>query len=377
MKKKTREEVYNAIKESTNGEYELLGDYINSSIHILVRHNKCGNEWKTLYMNLLKGHGCPKCGKSKSGKKRKTDLEFKQQLMEKFGEKTIALEEYETDKTKIKFRCNVCNKDFISTPNAIFNSMGCPHCAEMSRRKKRLKYSDKEFRDEVKRLTGEEYSLLSEYKTLETKVFMKHNKCGHEYFVRPVKFINGQRCPNCRGKRIAKSKRKSQEDFEKQVMTMFQEEYTVVGEYKNAVTKIKIKHNKCGNLWDVAAGSFLLGHGCPRCNSSKGEKIIEQYLKEQGIDYIPQYVFKDCRNILPLKFDFAVFENDKINFLIEYQGEQHYKPVDCFGGEHEFKKVVARDVIKQKYCKEKGLDLFLISYQQDIKHQLDSKFKSR
>lgn len=38
-----------------------------------------------------------------------------------------------------------------------------------------------------------------------------------------------------------------------------------------------------------------------------------------------------------LRFDFAIFDDDgNLDFLIEYQGRQHYEPVAKFGGKKGF-----------------------------------------
>ena len=63
--------------------------------------------------------------------------------------------------------------------------------------------------------------------------------------------------------------------------------------------------------------------------------------------------------MLPLPFDFYLF---KYNILIEYQGEQHYKPRKKFGGEEGFKNTVIRDNIKKQYCKNNNIKLIEIPY---------------
>lgn len=67
-----------------------------------------------------------------------------------------------------------------------------------------------------------------------------------------------------------------------------------------------------------------LSCGCLR--SSFGEQQIEKILKEQNLSYKKEFVFSDLvsENGVPLRFDFAVFENNKLSYLIEYDGEQHY-----------------------------------------------------
>jgi len=60
-----------------------------------------------------------------------------------------------------------------------------------------------------------------------------------------------------------------------------------------------------------------------------------------------------------LQFDFYLPER---NACIEYDGKQHYEPVDYFGGEKAFRLSLIRDGIKTAYCKEKGIPLLRIPY---------------
>lgn len=63
-----------------------------------------------------------------------------------------------------------------------------------------------------------------------------------------------------------------------------------------------------------------------------------------------------------LKFDFAIFELDNLICLIECQGEQHYNPVDHFGGEKQFLRQQSYDNKKREYCKQHNLRLIEIPY---------------
>jgi hypothetical protein len=99
--------------------------------------------------------------------------------------------------------------------------------------------------------------------------------------------------------------------------------------------------------------------GCPNCRESHLEKKIKTILNKYNIKYEPQKRFKNCRNVFPLPFDF--FLNDH-NFLIEAQGQQHYKPVSRFGGEKQFDIQKIRDKIKYDYCKNNNIKLIEIPY---------------
>lgn len=62
------------------------------------------------------------------------------------------------------------------------------------------------------------------------------------------------------------SKRKTQEEFEKEVYDLVGDEYKVLGEYKSTHTKIKMLHTKCGNEFDMSPSDFLRGNRCPFCS---------------------------------------------------------------------------------------------------------------
>ena len=69
--------------------------------------------------------------------------------------------------------------------------------------------------------------------------------------------------------------------------------------------------------------------------ASRGEIKIEEILKEAELPFKMEYSFPDLKsdNGRPLRFDFVVFDDDgKIDFIIEYQGRQHYEASQKFGG---------------------------------------------
>ena len=86
-----------------------------------------------------------------------------------------------------------------------------------------------------------------------------------------------------------------------------------------------------------------------------------------GLDYQEEYTFKDLvsnnGHPLQLRFDFAVFDdNGDIDFLIEYQGEQHYHPKPKFGGMDGLRKQQFYDMQKREYCKKHGIKLIAIPW---------------
>lgn len=104
--------------------------------------------------------------------------------------------------------------------------------------------------------------------------------------------------------------------------------------------------------------------GCPECSLtvSKGEKDITKVLRGYKIEYQAEYTDTRCRNKHPLPFDFAIFNHGEITALIEYQGKQHYKPVDFFGGKEQFEVQQRHDAIKREFCKSERIPLIVIPY---------------
>lgn len=126
----------------------------------------------------------------------------------------------------------------------------------------------------------------------------------------------------------------------------------------------------CSNKTIVIATTEALHLGTTKscgCLISSGEEKIKDILIKNNISYSQQYSFSNLVSSKNkrLHFDFAIFENiekTKLIGLIEYQGQQHYSPVDYFGGEEAFKKLQQHDFLKKEYCKNNKIPLLEITY---------------
>jgi very-short-patch-repair endonuclease len=76
-----------------------------------------------------------------------------------------------------------------------------------------------------------------------------------------------------------KSIRRTQDEFEKDVLNAVGEEYTVIGEYINTDTKVMLRHNKCNNTFEVRPYLFLgkISTRCPYCNGNK-KRTTEDFI---------------------------------------------------------------------------------------------------
>lgn len=132
---------------------------------------------------------------------------------------------------------------------------------------------------------------------------------------------------------------------------------------------LKVKCN-CGKIFTVSIDHIVSDKQiqCRDCTRSKSnnEKMVEIWLKQHNIEYVEQYVYKDCYYKRPLPFDFYL---PQFNTLIEVDGESHFKEVK-FGGidnkkaEKNFKTQLKKDNIKNKYCEAHHIPLIRITYEQ-------------
>lgn len=130
----------------------------------------------------------------------------------------------------------------------------------------------------------------------------------------------------------------------------------------------------CGNEKIVLGGNLRVGsiRSCGCTSESVGEIYIRELLDELQIEYIQEYRFDDCRNVLTLPFDFYLPE---YNTCIEYDGQQHFEVVDFFGGEKGYERRRHNDNIKTKYCEDNNISLLRLPYylsQDEIKVKIEN-----
>lgn len=191
---------------------------------------------------------------------------------------------------------------------------------------------------------------------LKDKLTFKCEKCNNTFKRNVYEFFKSQKCPYCEGM-ISKH---DKDTFIKKMQVHNIIDYELIGEFKGTSVSTLFKHKKCGFIWKTTPGNILSGHGCPKCKMSEGETYIANLLSEMDINYFSQYKFKNS-SISNLPFDFYI-EKDNKKFCIEYQGEQHYKSIDYFGGEEKFLKQKNNDSKKKEFCQRNNIILIEIPY---------------
>lgn len=246
-KRKTDKEFRKEVYDLVGDEYTFLDPYVNAQTKIRVRHNKCGKIYEVKPNKFLNGRRCSYCSIKSM---RKTGEHFRDEVFKLVGNEYTFLDNYVNIRTKIKVRHNKCGKTYKVTPHGFLNGNRCPYCYGKFRK------TDKQFRQEVYDLVGSEYTFLDHYVNNHTKLKVKHNKCCRIYKVTPTYFFEGKRCPWC----SIKANKKTSEHFEQEVFDLVGDEYIFLDNYVNARTKLRVKHNKCGNVYKVKPSNFLTGY---------------------------------------------------------------------------------------------------------------------
>lgn len=102
--------------------------------------------------------------------------------------------------------------------------------------------------------------------------------------------------------------------------------------------------------------------------SSRGEIKIHEILEKNGLNFKEEYSFDGLNspNGRALRFDFAVFDDDgNLDFLIEFQGKQHYEASAKFGGKKGLYQQQFNDNKKRRFCALNDLTLIEIPYQEE------------
>lgn len=246
---------------------------------------------------------------------------------------------------------------------------------------------------------------------------------GHEVQLRYDAFQNCRSCPTCYGKR--KSNEVITEDEVKRMVAEKGFKFIEFVEFKGARSRVIVECEH-GHKWNTLLSSIRVGYNCPKCSpnhrwdydevkeyvesfgyelldttykncdepltlrcphghvhtntlahfvhdgtrcsvcrESKGENNVRQFLEDNGIEYRRQERFDNCRFRIHLPFDFYI---PSMNVCIEFDGEQHYIPVDYSGKktplelQEDFELRMIKDHIKNVYCKQHNITLIRIPY---------------
>lgn len=312
-------------------------------------------------MNLLKKGVLSKMSKKKTHEEYIEELAIKNPNIE-------VLEQYIGANTPILHHCLIHDINWKTTPNRVLHGTGCKLCGKNKFRKSRLKTHEK-YIEEVK-ITNPYIEVIEKY--IDAKTPIKHHCIKHDVFwdASPDNILHGYGCPKCGG-----NIKKTHEEYVEELYKC-NPDIEAVGKYINAKTKILHRCKIDNYEWFISPTHTLLGQGCPQCQESKGERQIRQWLENNNIVYLYQKTFVDCKDKYVLPFDFYI---PNYNLCIEFDGKQHFEPVD-FSGDGQilalkkFLIVQAHDNIKNQYCRDNNIRLLRIPYFKNIESELETFF---
>lgn len=85
-------------------------------------------------------------------------------------------------------------------------------------------------------------------------------------------------------------RRKTQEEWDKEVYSLVEDEYKFLDKYKNASTKLRVIHRNCGTLYKVDPNSFQQGRRCPICAEEKRRKRSKRTTNEEWKEIVKNLV---------------------------------------------------------------------------------------
>ena len=206
------------------------------------------------------------------------------------------------------------------------------------------------------------YEIVGEWKGVEERVETRCKSCGLSWNAIPYNLAKEKaKCPYCEG---AKTK----------YDTLYLSNLCKINGFEllskcNTVEDIvKVKHLKCGTIFEKKVNVLVRHFSCPACRiNSQGEEKIRLTLEKYNIDYKKEVTFKGLKGLKggSLRFDFGIYNNGELLFLLEYDGEQHEHEITRQAGSGyimDYKTTKKHDLIKESYCKDNNIDLHRITY---------------
>ena len=250
--------------------------------------------------------------------------------------------------------CNKCGNIFEMTFAAHINQkQGCKLCSHRS-----YKYTTEEFIENAKKIHGNKYNYSKTvYLNNRTKVCIICPEHG-EFWQTPYKHLKGQGCPKC-----SKNYKLNNETFIKKAREVHGGEYDYSKvEYKFNEKKVCIICPEHGEFWQTPH-AHLNGQGCPKCNSEKNINEIKlfNFLKNNlNCEVVSQYKSEWLNG---QSLDIFI---PKYNIAIEYQGVQHFKPINYFGGSKKYEYTIKMDKLKKEKCDKNNVKLFYFSNEKNL-----------
>lgn len=345
-------------------DYDLLTEeYVNTRQQLEFtcrKHEEEGVQKIKADSFLYRNCGCHKCAKEKQAQRDRISEDYIKRICK---EKDLIFIDVkygkELSKTSsfVYFKCP--KHEYVGIQKMSLNQLltkktnGCNYC--------NFVLDTYTFKEKLSKKGIDYFNVIGEYINQDTPIELQCKKHGSHYFQKPRKIFEGNNgCPNCKSEIYAPDI--IPEDIIQERIHKKYPMIDIVGNYTNIYTPVGLYCRDHNYYFDLSVNNYLYkGKGCccPKCIRSSGEEMVAKFLDDLSILYVEQKSFDDCKNKQSLLFDFYLPNN---NICIEYNGKQHYEPIDYFGGDKQFEDQSRRDEIKRRYCKNKKISLIEIPY---------------
>ena len=278
----------------------------------------------------------------------KSNEQFLSELKERKPQIT-ALELYQGRGNPIRVRCDMCGREWITTPRNLLtpsNGTGCKDCSNRS--KKRTGKTIEQIQRELETKNG--INIIGKFQGIRKNTECKCLKCGYHWFPRIDRLLEGHGCPQCNGSRT-----KTNEEFYNQ-LSKINSYVVLLSDYVNSKTKILCRCKYCGHEWEASPNHLLWGTGCPKCSDKMKTSFPEQalffYIKKNYSDAINRYKIPKSK----LELDIFIPE---LRTGIEYDGVYWHKN----------KK--EKEDGKYELCKERDIRLVRIREEKNVSESAD------
>lgn len=332
--------------------------YLKNSIKVVITCPLHG-DFNQAPTSHLGGGGCPKCApmKFKISKTKSTELFIEQSLMKHDGFYSYNKVVYVSSKVPVIITCPI-HGDFNQNPNNHLSGKGCMKCGFEKLKMVNLK-TPEQFINEANEVHDRLYTYDStKYVNNRKKIIITCITHG-DFEQVPNSHLAGHGCPKCAIDISTNARRKPLTQFIEEANAVhnntFNYDKVDYVRHTSKITIVCLTHGDFGQT----PGKHLSGRGCPICSASIGERQIMHYLDRNSIRYKFQKSFDGCVYMNKLNFDFYLLDMD---ICIEFDGEQHFRPIEYFGGIKSFEAQIEKDTIKNNYCIDNHIKLIRIPY---------------
>lgn len=364
-KKLSESEVITKIEQKFPNKFDFSKwEFQGMKQKVILICKDCGSiiEVTPAYLTASKTkYGCKYCYLNNKKSKQEEVIE---KIKNIYGESTFDFSEfnYVDARTEVTLICKRCGNKFTVIPNDLTRKRHVLEPCRECYKKSKTKSQDTFIKEVLQRFNNKFDFSKCTYVSAKTPVTLICTDCGTEFTITPDNLLVAEYgCPKCAEISRRKSRTKTTEQFIKEAKEIHGDKYDYSKtEYIDCNTRVCITCPKHGEFWQLPPDHICNKSGCPKCNRSKGENLIDKILTDTGINYINQYELPLTQSFNKIFVDFYL---PKYNTIIEYNGIQHYQPVEFFGGEEHFNNYqIPRDNQVKEYCKNNSINLIIIKY---------------